>query len=136
MCACVCVNTCSGCVTSDHISRSWYHFITNFHIVHVLFMLLRFICFSVKLIYKRKLINVNLRNKFSFQRNLSVFHILDFHILVIRQRVSFFSKNTISAGFCWLYYFAVSRCNVIKLPPRATLMRSIFNSTKPPHPEA
>ena len=29
----------------------------------------------------------------------------------------------------------VNRCNVLKLPPRATLARSIFNSTKLPHPE-
>ena len=27
------------------------------------------------------------------------------------------------------------RCNVLKLPPRATLTQSIFNSTKLPHPE-
>ena len=27
------------------------------------------------------------------------------------------------------------RCNVLKLPPRDTLMQSIFNSTKLPHPE-
>ena len=27
------------------------------------------------------------------------------------------------------------RCNVLKLPPRATLTQSIFNGTKLPHPE-
>ena len=27
------------------------------------------------------------------------------------------------------------QCNVRKLPPRATLMQSILNSTKLPHPE-
>ena len=30
---------------------------------------------------------------------------------------------------------SLSRCNVLKLPPRATLTQSIFNSTKLPHPE-
>ena len=28
-----------------------------------------------------------------------------------------------------------ARCNMLKLPPRATLMQSIFNSTKLHHPE-
>ena len=30
---------------------------------------------------------------------------------------------------------SITRCNMLKLPPHATLMLSIFNSTKLPHPE-
>ena len=33
------------------------------------------------------------------------------------------------------YNYLWCQCNVLKLPPRATLTQSIFNSTKLPHPE-
>ena len=38
-------------------------------------------------------------------------------------------------GSKYVFKIHINRCNVLKLPPRATLTRSFFNSTKLPHPE-